>query len=591
MPESMPLSARVRLDQLRLYAETHRNDAFLESVIVFLVAGVMLAWIGWAAPAMWAAAYLPALLGAHRLFARFLGAVPGPQDYRRWLWRIGGIRLLVTLLWASIPFWGWQQGNILNNGLVVILLVGSLGATAALSTAHWRLYLVDTAPVALALVAVPLLDSELGLTYSALALAFVSYLVLPAVVTHRNTAHLIRLRHEKDRLITDLAGARDTAQRANAAKTRFLASMSHELRTPLNGMMGMAQLLRSRQLGEEEAAMVDVLHSAGEGLVTLVNDLLDLSNIEEGRIAITQAPYSPRVLLDTVAGILRPTVTAKGLSLRVEVGDGLPDRLVGDEARLRQVVLNLAYNGVKFTDHGGVTLALEHRDGWLRVTIQDTGIGIAADRLAELEEGVVMPEPGRGGAGLGLAISRGLIRAMGGGLELAKRPSGGTEARFSIPAPPAPAVDTGCIPSNGKGRCLSVLVVEDDATNRLVLGKMLERLGHDCLPVETAEAALDLLARQAVDVVLMDVRLPGLDGVEATRRLRASPDRRLAGLPVVAMTANLFPDDIADYWAVGMVDILPKPIRLSALTTLLDRIGGSPEMAQDAAVSDQTLTA
>lgn len=574
-----PLAAQVQLDQLRLYVDTHRNDAYLESVIVLLVAMVMLTWLPWQIPAVWSGTYLPVLLLAHRSYARFLAIVPPPDAAARWFTRIAAVRLVLTLMWASIPFWGWQEGDLFNNGLIVVLLIGSLGSSAALSTARWSLYLIDTVPVAAALVSVPSLGREgFGPTYSLLCIAFVSYLMLPAIVTNRNTTRLIRLQHEKDGLIADLAAARDAAERANQAKTGFLASISHELRTPLNGMLGAAQLLRSRPLGPDEATLVRVLHEAGRGLLSLVNDLLDLANVEGGRVRIVQRPFAPRVLLDTVAGILRPTANAKGLTLSASVGTGLPERLTGDEARVRQVLLNLAGNAVKFTDQGGVALRLDWRDGILTAEVRDSGIGIAPARRRQLDEGGIGPDPARGGAGLGLSISRGLLAAMGGTLHLDSVPGRGTTVVARLPAAEPPAAPTpavvapAAVVSGNPRLSLTVLVVEDVYVNRFILEKMLDHLGHGCVLAETGEDGLARLGQRPVDLVMTDIRLPGIDGLEMTRRLRALDDPRLANLPVVAMTANLFPDDIASYRAAGVTEILPKPIDLQALSALLGRM-------------------
>ncbi|ACI98868.1 response regulator [Rhodospirillum centenum] len=572
------VTASVQLDQLRLYAETHRSDAYLESVIVGLVAVAMASWVPWERPALWTALYVPMLAVTQLRLRSFLSSRCRTEAITTSFREIAALRAVLTLLWASIPFWSWVPGDLLNNGIIMLLLAGSMGATSAMSTADGRLYLIDTLPVAAAFVAAPLLDPNgFGLTLPALCVAFVSYLFFPAIATYRNMTKLIRLRHEKDALIAELAAARDAAQAANAAKTEFLANMSHELRTPLNGMLGVVQLMRARTLPQRDLHLVDVLHDAGRGLLAIVNDLLDLSNIEGGRFRIRRRPFCPRVLAETVADMLLPSGTAKGVSITCDVAPDLPQRLVGDEARLRQVLLNLMGNALKFTDRGHVALTIgfepgpDPGQGTLLLRVEDSGIGITPERLAQIEGGTVRPDPRRGGAGLGLAITRGVLSAMEGHLEIDSTPGRGTCIRVQVPAtvahgtapvPPPPSPGSAC--------ALRVLIVEDVEVNRLILEQMLERLGHRTLCTDSGEAALEIVRREPVDLILMDIRLQGMDGAETTRRLRALPDNRLASLPVVAVTANVFPEDEAAYRQAGMSAVIAKPIQFDRLRDLMD---------------------
>jgi len=401
---------------------------------------------------------------------------------------------------------------------------------------------------------------------------------------------------QQKRAAADLAEARDHAAAAGAAKSRFLARMSHELRTPLNGVLGMAQALAGDPgLTADQRARAATLEGAGRHLLDVANDVLDLAHVEAGRIPLRRGPTELRPLLQACAEIVRPSATARGIELVLHVDAALPGALLLDSMRVRQLVLNLMSNAVKFTPPGGsVTLRALHlpeAEGrkW-RLEVLDTGPGIPVSRRADVFHDFVRLEhptaglPAPEGFGLGLAISNGIVEAKGGRIGVDDNPdavaAGHSGARFwvelpmelaTMPEAPVPASPREA-PTPG---ALRVLVVDDVPTNRLVARALLERDGHRAeLATGGLEAveAVQTAARAGLpfDLVLMDLAMPGIDGLEATRRLRALPEGR--DLPVVALTAGVFDSDNAACREAGMTGYLPKPVTREALAAELARV-------------------
>ncbi|MEI7036554.1 hybrid sensor histidine kinase/response regulator [Fulvimonas yonginensis] len=375
---------------------------------------------------------------------------------------------------------------------------------------------------------------------------------------------------------------RSLAEEASAAKTQFLATLSHEIRTPMTGVMGMAELLLATPLRSDQRDYALAMQRSGGMLLKLLNDALDLARIEAGRLELEPAPFDPRQLVDDVAQLQLGHAQAKHLGFTVELADDLPPRVVGDAVRIKQVLLNLTHNALKFTERGGVTLCAARCPGGLVFSVADTGPGIpeaAQARLFQRFEQVDGPQR-RAGSGLGLAICRELVGIMGGSIELESRLTRGSTFRVRLPLPqPEGAAATGPGAHAPTGRALHVLLVEDDAIVAAVIRGLLERRQHRVCYVANGLGALAELAQSPFDVLLLDLDLPGVDGFQIARliRQREEPGQRL---PIVAVTARSGGDEEARARDAGMDAFLRKPFTGEQLAELFAEL--VPEAEGDA---------
>ncbi len=376
----------------------------------------------------------------------------------------------------------------------------------------------------------------------------------------------------------EMRAAKAAAESASEAKTRFLAAMSHEIRTPLNGVLGMNSLLLGTALSAEQRGYAHTVESSGRTLLALIDDILDLSRIEAGRMDLESIDFDVRALVDEVVGTLRPRADDKGLLLRTHVPETTLRRLRGDGNRLRQVLYNLIGNAVKFTERGHVDVSIMtgelagQRLG-LRVVVRDTGVGIPPDAMPRLFERFAQADGSMarryGGSGLGLAISREIVDLMGGQIAVDSTPGQGSSFTVTIafergadtaPAPAPAAV--AAVPS------MRILVAEDNEVNQLVIRATLERMGHRCDIVSDGMAAVGRAASGPWDCILMDIQMPGMDGEAAARAIRALPGA-MGAVPIIALTANAMLEDRTRYLAGGMNDFVSKPIDAQGLARAL----------------------
>lgn len=416
-----------------------------------------------------------------------------------------------------------------------------------------------------------------------------------------NAIELRRLVANQSRIITDLEATRrslDTARRvaeeATRAKTEFLATMSHEIRTPMNAVLGMTTLLRDTTLTPDQRDCVDTLQASGDHLLTVINDILDFSKIEAGKLTLDYVDFSLAQCAAAAVRLLAARALEKGLRLRTEISPPTPDFVAGDVTRVRQVLVNLLANAVKFTDCGEITVHLSGHlrpDGHPEVTfaVRDTGIGIPPDRLGQLFRDFTQAESSTtrryGGTGLGLAISRRLAELHGGTLTCESALGVGSCFRFTFvgrpasgtPRPPGSSNPPHAAPSLFDAQLATrhparILVAEDNPVNRDVLGRILKKLGYTPVFATDGRAAVDALHAAPFDLVLMDIEMPLLNGLAATRALRAElpADRQ----PIVAaLTAHAYDGSRETFLAAGMDEILTKPIRIPELAALLARLG------------------
>lgn len=392
--------------------------------------------------------------------------------------------------------------------------------------------------------------------------------------------------------------AKETAESANRAKSEFLANMSHELRTPLNGILGYAQILKGDlEISEDQRSGLDVIHRSGEHLLTLINDILDLSKIEAQKLELLPTAFHFPEFLKTITEIIKVRADQAGLSFRCDFPGSLPIEVEGDEKRLRQVLLNLLGNAVKFTDQGQVSFTITKEESTdiahaLRFDIKDTGIGIAPQHHQDIFlpfQQVTDPQRQVEGTGLGLTITNKLVTLMGGTLEVKSSPGQGSRFWFSIPLPPishpiaSPAQDRRRIigVNNGPKR---VLIIDDKWENRSVLSKLLKYDGLSIFEASNGQEGIEMAKSQHPDVIFMDLIMPVLDGFAATTALRTMPE--FTNTVIIALSASVFEHSRQESLKVGCNEFLSKPIREPELLQALERHAGIEWKYEESAVPD-----